>query len=175
MNGPTQINQKVEGRAQPAGVVKNWLLLSEWVHEQLGGRYPRLAAFANEGFAEEVQNLEAELIDAFVNNNMGQKQRRQTEGLLLAVLGRNPAATAIGLNERLPLPLDGTAVTLTPATILDRAVQVCERSWKEWPVERRRREYLLLEFYDALLADEEQEGRNERMAVCLQLLAGTKV
>jgi hypothetical protein len=174
MSRLAQINQKVDGHAQPAGVVKNWQLLSEWVGEQLGGRYPRLAAFANEGFAEEVQKLEAELIDAFVSNDLGRKQRRQVEGLLLAVLGRNPAATAIGLDERLPLAVDGTAIPLTPATILDRAVQVCERSWKEWPVERRRREYLLLEFYDAILADEDQEGRNERMAVCLQLLAGMK-
>jgi len=166
------MNQQVGRNVRAAGRIPDPLLLAAWVKSLPPGAYPRLAALSMKGVSEEPADLEAELIEAFLAHEPAGERRRPVEALLLAVLGRDPDAAALGFADSLPLTADGNGRPPAPATILDRAVQVGERTWQEWPEARRRREYLLLEIFDAALTEAGAAGRDERLAAGLRLLAG---
>jgi hypothetical protein len=166
------MNQRVGKEVRAAGRVADWPLLAAWVKTLPRGAYPRLAGLLNRGVSDEPGDLEAELIQAFMAHKPQGERRWPVEALLLAVLGRDPDATALGFADYLPLTADGNRCPPAPVTILDRAVTVGERTWQEWPEARRRREYLLLEFFDAALTEAGAQGRDERLAASLRQLAG---
>jgi hypothetical protein len=173
MSREAHINQRVGREVKPAGRLADWLPLSAWVKKLPHAPYAHLVALLKDGTVQEPEALEADLIAAFLTNEPASEYRPAVEALLLAVLGRDPDATALGFADYLPLSADGNARPPTAGSILDRAVKVGQRTWDEWSERRRRREYLLLEFYDAALTPLDEEGRNERLAVSLRLLAQT--
>jgi hypothetical protein len=171
MSREAYINQTVDGAVRPAGRVANWVPLFAWGKSLPRRAYPAVAALLKDGVAGRLAALEAELLQAFLTHEPGDDQRPEVEALLLAVLGRDPDADALGFADYLPLPAGVNGHDDTPVTILERAVKVGERTWQEWPEARRRREYLLLEFFDAVRSDAGAAGRNERLAASLRLLA----
>ncbi len=169
MSGETSLHQRVGGDARPAGRVPDGAQLSAWLKSLPKGAYREVARLVKDGVSDQPAALESELIAAFLAHGPAAEARPSVEALLLAVLGCDPAADALGFAEHLPLAPARNPLP-EAASILDRAVQVGERTWKDWPEERRRREYLLLEFYDAILGDAQDEGRDERVATTLRLL-----
>jgi hypothetical protein len=171
MSREAYLNQRVGQDVRPAGRLADWVPLAAWVKALPRAAHPHLLTLLTEGVAEEPAALEAELIGAFLAHEPVGEGRPQAEALLLAVLGRDPDADALGFADYLPLSAAANGHSPAPVSILDRAVQIGERTWQEWPEARRRREYLLLEFYDAALSDPRDGGRNERLTACLRLLA----
>jgi hypothetical protein len=171
MSRPAYLNQLVAGVARPAGKIADWPLLFAWAKALPRGAYPRAANLVKDGVAQDVQRLEGDLLEAFLAYEPNVVQRAHVEALLLAVLGRDPEAVAVGFADHLPLPDEKNGQPLLPSTILERAVRVGKKEWDAWTQWRRRREYLLLEFYDAALADTTESGRNERLAAAVRLLA----
>jgi hypothetical protein len=166
------MNQQVGPEVRAAGRVPDRPLLVAWVKALPPGAYPRLAALLKKGVSEEPADLEAELIEAFLAHPPAGEWRWPVEALLLGVLGRDPDAATLGFADYLPLTTASNGHAPAPVTILDRAVQVGERTWQEWPETRRRREYLLLDVFDAALTEAGTQGRDERLAASLRQLAG---
>ncbi len=172
MSGAAEITQRVDENIRPAGTVADAELLKAWLNSLPKKGYPRAAALAKHGLVEGLESLESELIIAYLTHEPTEEQRPHAEALLLAVLGRDLRATALGFATALPLP--ATALRAEqPATILERAVTVGEQAWATWPEARRRREYLLLEFFDTITTEAAGNGRKERLAACLRALASS--
>jgi len=171
MTQEARFNQRIAGTVQPAGKVADGKRLFAWMKSLPKGDFPQTAALLKTGVAKQVDVLERELIKAFLVHEPSSEHRPHVEALLLAVLGREPKANAFGLAEQLPLLSDENDLPAPPLTILERAVRVGQHHWDTWSEERRRREYLLVEFYDAVLTDAAEDNRNERLSASLRLLA----
>jgi hypothetical protein len=172
MSGAAEINQRVNENIGPAGAVADVALLTAWLNSLPKKTFPRAAVLVKRGVVESLDALESELIIAYLTHEPTEEQQTHAEALLLAVLGRDPKATAIGFATALPLP--ATALRAEPAaTILERAVTVGEQAWAKWPEARRRREYLLLEFFDTVTTEASGNGRKERLAACLRALVAS--
>lgn len=169
MSRAAYLNQSVAGKTRPAGQVADGKLLFAWLKSLPERGFPHAAALLRDGLAADLPALEKELVEAFLIHAPLPPRRPHVEALLLAVLGRDPDARTIGFADHLPLPADADAAP--PLTILERAVKVGEHTWEAWPEARRRREYLLLEFYDAVLTAADAGGRDEWLAACLRSLA----
>jgi hypothetical protein len=162
-------NQRVGRENRLAGAVQDRAQLVAWLTALSPGTYPHAARLLSAGVSDQLPALEKELLTAFLDHGPATDQRPHVEALLLAMLGREPEAEALGFAEQLPsAATKGTPPE--PLTILKRAVQVGERTWAAWPEARRRREYLLLEFYDAILTPTHEDERDARVAACLRLL-----
>jgi hypothetical protein len=172
MSGAAEINQRVNENIRPAGTVADTALLTAWLNSLPKKSFPRAAALGKSGVVEGLEALESELIIAYLTHEPVEEQRTHAEALLLAVLGRDPQATALGFAPALPLPVNAIQ-SAQPATILERAVKVGEQAWAAWPEARRRREYLLLEFFDTITTEATGNGRKERLAACLRALAAS--
>jgi len=172
MSGAAEINQRVNENIRPAGTVGDTALLTAWLNSLPKKTFPRAAALVKGGAVVGLEALESELIVAYLTHEPVEEQRTHAEALLLAVLGRDPQATAMGFATALPLPPNAVRC-VQPSTILERAVKVGEQAWATWPEARRRREYLLLEFFDTVTTEATGNGRQERLAACLRALAAS--
>jgi hypothetical protein len=165
------LNQSDGETVTPCGYIRDFGAVWSWVGRLPDGQYKTLRAL-NEQAVDDPAKLEAELLEAFLAVEPEEDERADVEALLLAVLGRDPAAEQVGSSDFVfNKDEDDSEDNQRPKTITERALKVTPEIWNSWSEEQRRREYLLVLLADAMMQDEDEEDeRDSTIAAICQLL-----